>query len=56
MPGERRASSIVEKEAAIHVSNVALIDPATKEITKTGRRMSKSGKLERYSKKTQKAV
>lgn len=48
--------SIVEKEAAIHISNVALVDPATKETTKTGRRLNKSGKLERYSKKTQKAI
>jgi large subunit ribosomal protein L24 len=44
---------IVEKEASIHVSNLMLIDPKTGVATRIGRRKNeKTGKLERYSKKT----
>ncbi|MFT6854335.1 MAG: large subunit ribosomal protein L24 [Cyclobacteriaceae bacterium] len=39
-------------EAAIHISNVMLIDPATGEATRTGKKLNESGKLQRYSKKT----
>lgn len=48
--------SIVEKEAPIHISNLAFVDPATKEPTKIGRRLDDKGKLQRYSKKTNKFV
>lgn len=43
---------IIEMEAPIHVSNLMLIDPATGEPTKTGRRRNAEGKGERFSKKT----
>lgn len=46
---------IQKKEAPIHVSNVALVDPATKEITKVGFKIE-DGKKVRVSKKTNKAV
>lgn len=39
-------------EAAIHISNVMLIDPATGGATRTGKKLNESGKLQRYSKKT----
>ncbi|MEQ8238260.1 MAG: 50S ribosomal protein L24 [Cyclobacteriaceae bacterium] len=39
-------------EAAIHISNVMLVDPATGESTRTGKKLNDSGKLQRYSKKT----
>jgi large subunit ribosomal protein L24 len=39
-------------EAAIHISNGMLIDPATGEATRTGKKLNESGKLQRYSKKT----
>ena len=42
---------IVDQEAAIHISNLMLVDPKTGETTKTGRKEVK-GKLQRYSKKT----
>ena len=48
--------SIVEKEAPIHISNLAFIDPKTKETTKVGRKLDDKGKLARYSKKTDKFV
>ncbi len=43
---------ITKKEAPIHISNLMLVDPATGEATKTGRKADAEGKLQRYSKKT----
>lgn len=43
---------IKEQEAAMHISNLMLIDPATGEPTRTGRKADENGKLQRYSKKT----
>lgn len=42
---------IVEQEAAIHLSNLMLVDPKTGEATRVGRKEVK-GKLVRYSKKS----
>lgn len=42
----------VEQEAPIHISNLKLIDPATSEAVKVGRKVDGNGKLQRYSKKT----
>jgi len=41
-----------ETEAAIHLSNLMLVDPATGEATRIGRKPNEDGKLQRYSKKT----
>lgn len=46
------SGGIVKKEAPIHISNLMLIDPATKEVTKTGRKADSKGKLQRFSKKS----
>lgn len=43
---------ITKKEAPVHISNLMLIDPATGEPTKVGRKADENGKLQRYSKKT----
>jgi len=43
---------IDKKEAAIHISNLMLVDPKTGEATRTGRKAGENGKLVRYSKKT----
>lgn len=43
---------IKKTEAAIHISNVMLIDPATGQATRVGRKRDDKGKLQRYSKKT----
>ena len=48
--------SIVEKEAPIHISNLAFVDPKTQETTKVGRKLDEKGKLARFSKKTNKFV
>ena len=43
---------IKKTEAAIHISNVQLIDPASGKPTRVGRKLNEKGKLQRYSKKT----
>ena len=43
---------ITNTEAPIHISNVMLVDPATGEPTKVGRKENADGKLQRFSKKT----
>jgi large subunit ribosomal protein L24 len=47
---------IKKTEAAIHISNVVLLDPATGEPTRVGRKLNEKGKLQRYSKKTGKFI
>ena len=44
--------SIEKKEAPIHISKLMLIDPATGQPTRVGRKCNKNGKLQRYAKKT----
>ena len=39
-------------EAALHVSNLQLVDPATDKPTRIGRKSNDKSKLQRYSKKT----
>lgn len=41
-----------ETEASIHISNLMLVDPASGEATRIGRKKNDNGKLQRYSKKT----
>jgi large subunit ribosomal protein L24 len=43
---------IVKKEAAIHISNLALVDPKSGETTRIGRKKNDAGKLVRVAKKS----
>ena len=43
---------IKKVEAPIHVSNLALVDPANGKTTRVGRKLNEKGQLQRYSKKT----
>jgi len=43
---------IVKKEASIHISNLALLDPSTKAPSKVGRKADKEGNMVRYFKKS----
>jgi large subunit ribosomal protein L24 len=43
---------IKKTEAAIHISNVMLVDPASGKPTRVGRKLNEKGKLQRYAKKT----
>ena len=43
---------IEKTEASIQLSNLMLVDPATGDATRIGRKKDEKGKLQRYSKKT----
>lgn len=43
---------IKKTEAAVHISNLMLVDPASGKTTRIGRKANDKGKLQRYSKKT----
>ena len=43
---------IEKKEAAIHISNLMVVDPASGDATRVGRKLNDKNKLQRYSKKT----
>ena len=41
---------IIKKEAALHISNVQLVDPKTGKTTRVGRKLNADGKLVRVAK------
>lgn len=43
---------IVKKEAAVHISNLMLVDPTSGAPTRIGRKLNSKDKLVRYSKKS----
>jgi large subunit ribosomal protein L24 len=43
---------IIKKEAAIHISNLALVDPKSGKATRVGRKLNDAGKLVRVAKKS----
>ena len=43
---------IIKKEAAIHISNLLLVDPSSGKPTRIGRKLNDKNKLVRYSKKS----
>ncbi len=49
-PSQTQAGGIVQKEAPIHVSNVALLDPASDRPTRVGFRLLEDGRKVRYAK------
>ena len=50
---ENPQGGIIKKEAAIHISNILLIDPSSGKSTRIGRKIDeKTNKLVRYSKKS----
>ncbi|HXP31252.1 MAG TPA: 50S ribosomal protein L24 [Stellaceae bacterium] len=49
-PGE--PGGIVEKEASIHISNVAHIDPKSQQPTRVGYRILEDGRKVRYAKRS----
>ncbi len=51
-PNGGQAGSIVEMEAPIHASNVMVIDPRTKNVTRIGHTKDKNGKNVRCTKKS----
>jgi large subunit ribosomal protein L24 len=56
-PNAQNPQGSIEKlEGSIHISNLMVVDPATGEATRTGRKLDDKGKLQRYSKKTDKFI
>ena len=52
-PSAAKPEGGIEKtEAAIHISNLMVVDPSKGEPTRIGRKLNDNGKLQRYSKKT----
>ena len=47
---------IEKQESPIHLSNLMLVDPSNGKPTKIYRKKNKDGKIERYSKKTNKII
>lgn len=43
---------IKKTEASVHLSNLMVVDPASGNSTRVGRKLNEKGKLQRYSKKT----
>ena len=43
---------IQNTEAAIHISNLMVVDPSSGDATRIGRKLNDDGKLQRYSKKS----
>ena len=43
---------VVKQEAAIHISNLQVVDPKTGKATRIGRKLNEEGKLVRVSKKS----
>jgi large subunit ribosomal protein L24 len=48
-PGRTDTGGIIEREAAIHVSNVALLDPKSDKPTKVGFRFLEDGRKVRFA-------
>ena len=53
---ENPNGGIVKKEAPVHISNLMLVDPASGEATKIGRKLDDNNKLVRYSKKSNEEI
>ena len=52
-PTAKNPQGAIERvEAPIHISNLMLVNPATGQPTRVGRKENEKGKLQRYSKKT----
>ena len=49
-PSQAQAGGIIEKEAPIHISNIALVDPKTGETTRVGTKTLEDGRRVRIAK------
>ena len=51
-PSAQSTGGIIQKEAPLHVSNVAHVDPKTREATRVGFRKLEGGRKVRYAKRS----
>ena len=54
--GPQGAGGIVEKEASIHLSNLAHIDPKTDQATRVGYKVLEDGRKVRFAKRSQEVI
>ncbi|MDP6786529.1 MAG: 50S ribosomal protein L24 [Rhodospirillales bacterium] len=55
-PGPEGAGGIVEKEAAIHLSNLAHVDPKTDQATRVGFKVLDDGRKVRFAKRSSEVI
>lgn len=55
-PQKGQQGGVVEKEAPIHISNVALLNPTTKKADRVGYKLLEDGRKVRYFKSTDEVV
>lgn len=55
-PTAASPGGIFEKEASLHVSNVAHVDPISKKATRVGYKFLESGRKVRFSKRSQEVI
>jgi large subunit ribosomal protein L24 len=55
-PSQLSPGGIVEKEASIHISNVAHIDPKSKKPTRVGYKIDKDGRKTRIAKRSGESI
>ena len=51
-PSQMNTGGIIEREAAIHISNVAHVDPNSNEATRVGYRFLEDGRKVRFAKRS----
>ena len=49
---EKPEGGLINTEATLHISNLMLVEPASGEPTRVGRKLNADGKNQRYSKKS----
>jgi large subunit ribosomal protein L24 len=55
-PSQLSPGGIVEKEASLHISNVAHIDPKSNKPTRVGYKIDKDGRKTRIAKRSGEAI
>ena len=55
-PSQVSGGGIIEKEAPLHISNVAHIDPKSDKPTRVGSRVEKDGRKVRFAKRSGEAI
>ena len=55
-PTASSPGGIIQKEASLHVSNVAQVDPVSKKATRVGYKFLESGRKVRFAKRSQEII
>jgi len=55
-PTASSPGGIIQKEASLHVSNVAHVDPVSKKATRVGYKFLESGRKVRFAKRSQEII